>query len=33
MTPDTAHSVRIFRPSRNTMQSGRGKLKHWVLEY
>ena len=25
--------VRIFQPSRNTMQSGRAKLGKWVLEY
>ncbi len=26
-------SVRIFRPAKTTMQSGRGKIKSWVLEY
>jgi len=25
--------ARIYRPSRNVMQSGRGKVKQWVLEY
>ena len=25
--------ARIYRPSRNTMQSGRGNLRHWLLEY
>ena len=25
--------ARIYKPSRNTMQSGRGKTKQWVLEY
>jgi hypothetical protein len=25
--------VRIFRPAKNAMQSGRGKIKHWVLEF
>jgi len=25
--------ARIYQPSRNTMQSGRGKTKNWVLEY
>ena len=25
--------ARIYKPSRNTMQSGRGKTKTWVLEY
>jgi hypothetical protein len=25
--------VRIYQPSKSTMQSGRGKLSHWVLEY
>jgi hypothetical protein len=27
------HNVRIYRPSKNTMQSGRALLGHWVLEY
>lgn len=26
-------NVKIYRPSRNTMQSGRGKTADWVLEY
>lgn len=26
-------NVRIYRPSKNTMQSGRALLGHWVLEY
>jgi hypothetical protein len=26
-------SVRIFRPAKTTMQSGRGKSKDWVMEY
>lgn len=25
--------ARIFKPTRNAMQSGVGKTKHWVLEY
>lgn len=25
--------VRIYRPSKSTMQSGRGKVAKWVLEY
>ncbi len=25
--------VRIYRPSRTAMQSGRGKLKKWLIEY
>jgi hypothetical protein len=25
--------VRIYRPSRNAMQSGRGRTQEWVLEY
>lgn len=25
--------VRIFQPSKNTMQSGRGKVGRWILEY
>ena len=25
--------ARIYKPSRNAMQSGRGKTKDWVLEY
>lgn len=25
--------VRIFRPTRNTMQSGLGKTKSWLMEY
>ncbi len=25
--------ARIYKPSKNTMQSGRGKTKAWVLEY
>lgn len=25
--------VRIYQPSRNAMQSGRGKTQSWVLEY
>ncbi|WP_169569261.1 ETC complex I subunit [Sneathiella limimaris] len=25
--------ARIYRPAKNAMQSGRGKLKKWVLEY
>ena len=25
--------VRIYRPSKNTMQSGMGRIQHWVLEY
>ncbi len=25
--------VRIYRPSKNTMQSGRALVSHWVLEY
>jgi hypothetical protein len=26
-------NVRIYRPSKNAMQSGRALLDHWVLEY
>jgi hypothetical protein len=26
-------NVKIYRPSKNVMQSGRGKTKEWVLEY
>lgn len=26
-------NVRIYRPSKSTMQSGRALLGHWVLEY
>jgi ETC complex I subunit conserved region len=26
-------NVRIFKPSKNVMQSGRGKTHSWVLEY
>lgn len=26
-------NVKIYRPSKNVMQSGRAKLKLWVLEY
>ena len=26
-------NVRIYRPSKNTMQSGRAKIRDWVLEY
>ena len=25
--------VRIFKPARNAMQSGKGKTKEWVLQY
>ncbi|EDP66248.1 probable NADH-ubiquinone oxidoreductase-related protein [alpha proteobacterium BAL199] len=25
--------VRIYKPAKNAMQSGRAKTKHWVLEY
>jgi hypothetical protein len=25
--------VRIYKPSKNTMQSALGRTKHWVLEY
>ena len=25
--------ARIYRPAKNAMQSGRGKIKKWVLEY
>lgn len=25
--------ARIYRPTRNAMQSGVGKTKHWILEY
>ena len=25
--------VRIYKPAKNAMQSGRGKTKQWVLEY
>lgn len=25
--------ARIYQPSRNAMQSGQGKSRHWVLEY
>ena len=25
--------ARIYKPTRNTMQSGRGRLQNWVLEY
>ncbi len=25
--------VKIYRPSKNVMQSGRGRGEHWVLEY
>ena len=25
--------ARIYRPSRSTMSSGRGKMKNWILEY
>lgn len=28
----TKHSVKIFRPTKNTMQSGRAKTKQWVME-
>ena len=26
-------TARIFRPAANAMQSGRGKTKHWILEF
>lgn len=26
-------NVRIYQPSKNAMQSGRGKTKYWLLEY
>ncbi|MBK8771596.1 MAG: ETC complex I subunit [Rhizobiales bacterium] len=26
-------SARIYKPSRNAMQSGKGKTDHWVLEH
>jgi len=26
-------TVRIYKPTKTTMQSGRGRLKDWVLEY
>ena len=26
-------SVRIYKPSRNAMQSGKAKYDHWVLEF
>lgn len=26
------HTVRIFRPSKNATQSGRGKTKGWIME-
>lgn len=29
---ETAIHVRIFKPAKTTMQSGRGKTKSWVLE-
>ncbi len=25
--------VKIYKPARNAMQSGKGKLDHWVLEF
>jgi hypothetical protein len=25
--------VRIYQPARNTMQSGKGRTKYWVLQY
>ena len=25
--------ARIYKPARNTMQSGTAKTKHWVLEF
>ena len=25
--------AKIYRPARNAMQSGRGKMKNWVLEF
>jgi hypothetical protein len=28
-----AHNVKIYQPTKSTMQSGRGKTKRWVLEY
>lgn len=28
-----ANSVRIYRPARNAMQSGRANTKRWLLEY
>ena len=28
-----ARVVRIYRPARNTMQSGRGNTRKWVLEF
>mgnify|MGYP001801934651 FL=1 len=30
---DAISAVRIYQPARSTMQSGRGKLKYWLLEY
>ena len=34
MLPQSAIStVRIYRPARSTMQSGRAGMKRWVLEY
>ncbi len=26
-------AVRIYQPAKSAMQSGRGKTKHWVVEY
>ncbi len=26
-------TARIYRPARNAMQSGRGRTKHWILEF
>ena len=34
MRSDTqAITARIYRPAKTTMQSGRGKIQDWVLEY
>jgi hypothetical protein len=34
MLPENAISaVRIYRPAKSTMQSGRGKTNKWLLEY
>jgi hypothetical protein len=30
---DLRMEVRIYRPSKSTMQSGRAKVENWVLEY
>jgi hypothetical protein len=28
-----AMQARIYKPAKTTMQSGRGRINHWVLEY